>query len=314
MQPPFRHLSHQKGRRPLDFNYTHYRATTFHRKKIGRNIMSESENRGIPIYLDPIERSLVDSTYEMTDTKEWHPMNQSADRLLKCHEALHDIQEILEAYCATGAKDKKRRRLRAVFVPLHSFAVNLVDLLNQIQSDKSIHSRLPSNAPTTITKLKSFFIAHVPFERKGKLGLLRNRVSAHYESTMSPSAMRELLNSTDSTEIGEWLHISLGVLCDALKLEAYMWSACGPKEETVTMMYQEPLVSVLQTKDSHVVGIGGLFFCNKSPRMMVFDQIERIANLSQCLFERKSGYRIRGFFEDDRNEWARSLNPKALRA
>ena len=270
---------------------------------------TDSEKKGIPIYFDSVDRKLVDATSEFASPEEWHPMNQASDRLLKCWEALHDIDEIIESYAFVKAAAKKRRRLRAIFVPLHSLCVNLVELLNQIQSDKRVHNRLPANAVATVTKLRSHFVDLVPFDRKGKLGLLRNRVSAHYERSMSPSEMRDLLNSTDSTEIGEWLHIAIGVLCDALKLDAYMWSAAGPEEHTVTTMCQEPLVSVWRVKDSRPVGIGGFYMCKESPRNMVFEQIKKVADSSQFLFERSCTYRINGFFEDSCEDWARSLNP-----
>jgi hypothetical protein len=271
--------------------------------------MGESpENEGIPIYPDPVDRKLVDAAGEGNAPEEWHPMNQAADRLLKCGEALQDINEIMEFYAGAKAITKRRRRLRGVFVPLHSLCVNLVELLNQIQADKQVHDRLPANATATITQLRSHFTSLVPFDRKGKLGLLRNRVSAHYERSMSPAEMRDLFNSTDSTEIGEWLHITIGVLCDALKLDAYMWTAAGPVDGTVTMMCQEPLVSVIRIENSEVAGIGGFFMCKESPRMMVFQQIQKVAESSQCLFERKCNYRINGFYEDSKDEWARSLN------
>lgn len=235
-------------------------------------------------------------------------MNGAADRLLKCREALQDIEELLEAYRAVHATTKRRRRLRALFVPLHSLCVNLVELMNQIQSDKAVHGRIPHDAPTTLTKLRTNFLSAVPFDRKGKLGLLRNRVSAHYEKTMSPAEMRELLKSTDSTEVGQWLHVAVSVLCDLLKLDAYMWTASGPKENTATIMCQEPLISVIRLEDRKVVGLEGFYMRKVSPRTLVFEHVRRVVDLSQQLFERKCLFRIGGFFEDKGRGWARSLD------
>jgi hypothetical protein len=272
--------------------------------------MSETPQQGIPIYLDPVDRILVDSTAESATPQEWHPSNRAADRLLKCREALNDIQEVIESFSGVKNPTKRRRRLRPIFVPLHALCENLVALMDQIQSDRSIHGRLPPGATSTITKLKSRFVSLVPFDRKGKLGLLRNRVAAHYESSMSPADMRDLLNSTEVTEIGEWLHISIGVLCDLLKLDAFMWNASGPSADTITTMCQEPLISVLKVKDSAIVGFDGFLLCKKSPKMMLFEQIETVATISQCLFERSSDYRIHGFREDDPIDWARMLTPR----
>jgi len=119
--------------------------------------------------------------------------------------------------------------------------------------------------------------------------------------------MRDLLNSTDSTEIGEWLHIALGVLCDAMKLDAFMWSAEGPEKDTITIMCQEPIISVFRIENSRIVGIVGFYLRKLSPKWMVFDQIRKVAESSQCLFERESRYRIAGFYEDSKGQWARSI-------
>lgn len=275
-------------------------------------VMNEGdvEDHGFPVYLDSMERSLVDAASGLSDPKEWHPMNGAADRLVKCREALRDIEEVIETFASARAATKKRRRLRAIFVPLHSLCVNVVELINQIQADKKVHDRLPSNAPMELTKLRSHFIDLLPFHRKGKLGMLRNRVSAHYESSMSPAEMRELLNTTDSTEVGEWIHVTIGVLCDLLKLDAYMWTAEGPTEDTITMLCQEPLISVSRVEESKIVELQALYMCGKSPRMIMFDQMRELVGLSQCLFERKCHYRISSFYEDAGPHWARSLHPR----
>ena len=270
----------------------------------------DSEGEGIPIYLDPLDRKLVDSTGEVAGPDEWHPSNPAADRLLKCREALHDIQEVLESYRLAKASSKKRRRLRALFVPLHSLSVGIIDLMNQIQSDKTFHDRIPDGATSTITKLRTYFVEHVPFDRKGKLGRLRNKLAAHYETSMSPAEMRDLLNSTDSTEVGEWFHISLGVLCDLIKLDAYSWYAEGPEEGMTTTMCQEPLVSVWRVEDSKMVGLEGMFMCKESPKKSYVEQLQEVAEISQCLFERPCKYRIDGFYQDSGKDWARSLSPK----
>ena len=162
----------------------------------------------------------------------------------------------------------------------------------------------------TLTELCSHFVKMVPFDRKGKLGLLRNKVAAHYESSMSPAEMRELLNSTDSTQVGEWLHLAISVLCDLLKLEAYMWNAAGPTDATITIMCQEPILSVLRIEDEKIAGFEGFFMHNVSPRTLVLNVVRSVTEASQCLFERDCQYRINGFVPDSREQWARSLDLK----
>jgi hypothetical protein len=76
---------------------------------------------------------------------------------------------------------------------------------------------------------------------------------------MSPAEMRDLYSQTNSTEIGEWLHISISVLCDLLKLDAYIWNAHGPREGTVVILCREPVMSVFEIRDGQLVGIEGFF-------------------------------------------------------
>ena len=237
-------------------------------------------------------------------------MNGAADRLLKCKEALQDIEEVLDSYKSSKAVTKRRRRLRPIFVPLHTLCVNLVELMNQIQADKRVHDQLPAGTPATLTELRSYFVTMVPFDRKGKLGILRNKVAAHYESSMSPAEMRELLNATDSTQVGEWLHLAISVLCDLLKLEAYMWNAAGPTEETVTIMCQEPILSVLRIQNEKIAGFEGFYMRRVSPRELVQNVVRSVTEGSQCLFERDCQYRIGGFVPDSLEQWARSLDLK----
>jgi hypothetical protein len=108
--------------------------------------MADEEQSGWPIYLDPYKRELIDTTQATHTPHEWHPMNGPANCLLKCREAFQDIAEVLENYKRTDAPKKRRRRLRAIFVPLHSLSVSIINLINSIQSDKQIHDRLPNKA------------------------------------------------------------------------------------------------------------------------------------------------------------------------
>jgi hypothetical protein len=270
--------------------------------------MSDEASYAVSIYPDPCDRGLIDTAIAECQPHEWHPMNGSASRLFKCREALQDIQEILEAVEETQDIAKIRRRLRAIFVPMHSFCVGLIDLMNQIQSEQEIHSRLPVDAVKIINDLRTRFVRLVPYDRAGKLGKLRNRLSAHYEKSMAPHEMRELYSQTTFTEIGGWLHISLSVLCDLLKLDAYAWEADGPEPDTIITMWQEPIICVLRLQDHVVIGIENSYLRKVSPKLMVFSHVEKVAALSQFLFEVPSVFRISGFYSDTKVVWANTLS------
>jgi hypothetical protein len=175
---------------------------------------NEEEDKGFAIYLDPIDRKIVDAAGDEDQKGEWLPINSPAKRLCKCIEGLRDIQEAIEHVNSVEAPKKRRRRLRGLFVPLHSLCVGIVDLLNCIQSDESAQSKLSKDHLGQLTQLRERFRGLVPFESKGKLGKLRNKLSAHYDRDMAPEEMRELLKSVTFAEIGEWISICAATLCD----------------------------------------------------------------------------------------------------
>lgn len=255
---------------------------------------------GIPVYLDPFDRGVVDFNHEGVQIgREWHPMNKAASQLCRCYVALGDLEEAIEHCLSTKDQKKRRRRLRAASVPLHNLCVAIVDAINAIQSDSTRHSHLPVTAPKDLTAMRSRFVHLVPFDRKGKLGILRNRISAHLDSGESPSEMREIAKSVDGTEFGEWINICAATLCDLLKLDAYMWTTDGPQEGLTTIMCQEPIMTVLRIEEQRAVGIEGFFASKRSPKHDVLNRIQILCSLAQNLFERRSRFEIRGFYEDD---------------
>lgn len=235
-------------------------------------------------------------------------MNGPADRLCKCLDGLRDLEDALENLLEPKGKTKRRRRLRGVFIPLHSLCEAIVDLLNGIQSEKDVHDRLPKGCTAELGRLRDRFVQAVPFERKRKLGELRNKVSAHYDRSLTPAEMKTLLLSVEFTEVGEWINIAVGTLCDTLKLNAYSWSASGPRPNTSIIMCQEPFMTVLEVTDGHVSGLGGFYLNQHSPKSEIFESLKSVVKLSDKLFERDSIYRIRGFAKDEPGaKWSKIL-------
>lgn len=259
-----------------------------------------SEAPGFPIYLDPRERGIVDFNDEsIQEPNEWHPMNGAAEKLCRCHVALGDLEEAVEQCLATRDPKKRRRRMRAASVPLHNLCVGIVDTINAIQSDSDRHSFMASSVPKDLTNLRSRFVKLVPFDRKGKLGILRNRVSAHLDGAESPTSMREIARSVETTEFGEWINICVAVMCDLIRLDAYAWTASEAQGNLMTIMYQEPLITVFRVEDGSPVNIEGFFASKKSPKWDVGERVQSLCKLAQGLFEKESAYQIRNFYPDD---------------
>ncbi|MBS9388332.1 MAG: hypothetical protein HEQ33_05265 [Dolichospermum sp. WA123] len=270
--------------------------------------MSEKKQSGIPLYIDQSDRVLVD-TVSAYQPNEWYPANGCATRLLKCREALQDIYEILDSYSGINENetDRRRRKLRSISVPLHSLCVAICHLIDQIQSEKQIHNQLPKGTTVELNKLRTKFVQLIPFDRKGKLGSIRNKLAAHYEKDMSLTEMRQLDQDINSTEIGEWLHISIAMLCDLMKLEAYVWWANGPVDSTAIFMFQYPGMTVFEIVDQKVVSIKAVLLCTKDPRNIIFEILEKVTQESHMLFEHDSSFRILGFTPDDPTKWNRTV-------
>jgi hypothetical protein len=267
------------------------------------------EGGGMPIFLDNIERPILDvNSAEEHQPDEWFPANGPAQKLCRCATCLSDLEDGIESYLLTAHPKKRRIRMRMMMVPLHSLCVSLIDIINAVQSDQQIHSRLPKDCTKHLTQLRTWFVSKVPFDRKGKLGNLRNKIGAHLDQSTLPDELRKIAESADTTEIGEWIHLCLSVMCDLLKLDVYTWSASTGKEDQFILMSQEPLMAVLRTKDNHVVGLDGVLMMKRSPRNDVLERVSKLCETSQPLFTRDSAWQISGFYRDDpKFGWASSL-------
>ena len=268
-----------------------------------------SDPARMPIYLDEAVRPLFDlHAANELQPDEWFPSNGPAQKLHRIATSMSDLEDSIESYFATSTPKKRRIRLRAMTVPLHSLCVGLVDTINAVQSEQEVHSRLPKNCMKQLTTLRSWFVDRVPFDRKGKLGKLRNKVGAHMDDSLDPAELRALAATADSTEVGEWIHVCLSVACDLLKLDAYSWAASAKNEDQVILMWQEPFMAVMRIQNNHVVGLDGVLMSPRSPKQDVLERIASLCDSSQKLFTREAKWRISGFFHDEPGQcWASSL-------
>jgi hypothetical protein len=194
-----------------------------------------------------------------------------------------------------------------MIVPLHNLCTSTVDLLNSIQSEKQIADRLPPHCGKDLAKLISFFKASVPFLAQGKLAILRNKISAHYDRDMHPMEMRNVNSSVDLTEVAEWISVCISVLCDAVKLDAFIWSGRGYSKDSLMIMCSEPLMTDFCVEEGQVVGINGCYV-SKSPKWQIYEAMRALWKRSDEMFERTSRWRIKEFIEDNPGEhWSKLI-------
>ena len=279
----------------------------WNRRQALQNIIVKTEankEQEFALYIDTLDRKIVDMAGDEDQKGEWQPVNNPAAKLCKCIEGLRDIQETIEQVNSVQAPKKRRRRLRGISVPLHALCIATRQLIESIKAETSIHALLPEDCTLQLTRLQERFGTLVPFGSKEKLGLLRNKVGAHYDKDMSPAEMRDLVKSLTSSEIGGWINNCLATLCDLLKLNAYKWSTEAPDAYSAVILCEQPtpVMSIVEVdlQQGRITGFRGSFL-TKSPRTVIFETIiKEVAKSADTLFVDGSnrGSRISGFHED----------------
>lgn len=268
--------------------------------------MEPSENsaappKGMPIYSDTQVRLIVDSLDETTNTKDWYPSNTMAIKLWQCLEALRDIDIALENVALQKNATKKKRQLKQFSVQLHSLAISVVRLCDQIVGDEDARRWLEEGTTPEISKIKSEFLDLVPISHKGELSVLRNQLGGHIDAKLSPWSAQEILSRKAISSFGQWLHICIHALLDLLKLDVYAWGVHATHPKHIRLMTNEPFLITFED-DGETKHIVALHLSMRSPRHVLVDIIDSIIKGSQWMFNGTEP-RIRGLKIDDSNPW-----------
>lgn len=262
---------------------------------------SSATTRGMPIYEDTEERSIVDALDENQETPDWYPANELARKLWHCLEALRDIELALENVSMHQDANRRKRQLKQFSVPLHSLAVTVVNLCDQIAGDADAKRWLDKATVSQVSRIKTEFVSLVPIDPKGELSVIRNRLGGHVDRGLWPWSAREILSRNGMSGFGRWLHTCIHALLDLMKLDIYAWSVYTPVEGQIRLMISEPVITTLLFSEERRE-IVALHLAKRSPRMVIVDAIERIISCSQWMFE--SGQpRIGGLRVDDDRDW-----------
>lgn len=268
---------------------------------MGLEEKSSATQKGMPIYEDTEERSIVDALDDNQETPDWYPANELARKLWHCLEALRDIELALENASMHQDADRRRRQLKQFSVPLHSLAVTIVNLCNQVAGDADAKHWLDKVTVSQVSKIKTEFVSLVPIEPKSDLSVIRNRLGGHIDRGLCPWSAREILSRNGMSGFGRWLHTCIHALLDLMKLDVYAWSVYTPVEGQIRLMTSEPVITTILFSEERKE-IVALHLAKRSPRMVIVDAMERIISCSQWMFE--SGQpRIGRLRVDDDRDW-----------
>jgi len=210
--------------------------------------MNESEQKGMPIYLDPTARRLVAAGDDLDKDGFWYPSNAPARRLWACTEVLTDINDLLEDGMAAKNSGKRKRKAKLIAGQTHTLAKAINGLLSSIIGDSQIRKDLGSDDLKEVQEMQNDFAAFVPFQWGADLSTYRNKLVAHFDDAFWPKDATELLNAIPTNQIGQWLHICLHVLLDITKLKVFAWSCSSPHPGYVRFMHNEPFIVTIKLK------------------------------------------------------------------
>ena len=274
--------------------------------------MAEEESKGLPIYLESLDRKVADSLAEgEAEVSAWHPSNKAAHKLWRCLECLRDLDELLEETTHLKSASKKKRRLKIAVTPLHSLIVALDDLLNDIQCNKETSKQLNADQIRQISRISKQFGEMLPHDNTAPVSVLRNKLSSHVDKRLLPNEARAIAGIMSPSEFGRWLHICLHLVLDLTKLDIYAWTCDSPASGYVRFMTNEPFIVTFKTEGNELRTIVGMHIAKSSPRNCIPSIVDSIIKHSGWLF--KSGQpRIISLKEDSRENWNTFLGDFSL--
>lgn len=265
--------------------------------------MEKSDQKGMPIYLDPISRKIVTAGESDEGAITWYPSSPTSKRLWACFEIILDINGLLEDV-ATKNSGKRKRRAKVIAGQVHSLAKAINELCKTIIGDQSTRKHIGKEDVKQVQKIHEDFSKFVPFEWGSELTNYRNKLTAHFDDNFWPKDASELINSVPAYKIGYWLHICLHVVLDLIKLDIYSWSCDSTHEGYVQFITNEPYIVTLKLdkETGSASSLTGLDIANESPKQTVQEGIEKTIELSQWLFK-KGQPRIGSLRENSKEKW-----------
>lgn len=242
--------------------------------------------KGIPIFKDEQKRKIVDNLDILNQRLDWYPSNKAALILWRCLESLRDISLSLDICYHTKEIIKRKRIVKNISIPLHSLAKSIIDLCNNLTSNKENSKYLSKRKLYEISKIKESFSNLFNLDWNSDISMLRNRLAAHIDQNIWPQNANDILQKTNESVIGTGIHICCHILIDLLELNIYAWSCEIENHHTFNIMTNEPFLVCLNTKDDKPKRLNCIHIIQKSPKESITEVIGRIIKSSQWMFSK----------------------------
>ncbi len=256
--------------------------------------------KGMPIFQEP-PKKLADSISEV-DIDAWFPSNDASRKWWRCVESLRDLDLVLSTLSQQKNATKKKRTLKIAVTHLHSLALGIDDLCNDIQCNPDTKSHLSESDVAEVGDIKSKFNELLPHDHKSIISGVRNKLSAHIDKKIQPKKAQELIGQFSPDEFGRWLNVCVHVFLDLTKLSIYTWSCIAPSSDCIRFMTNEPFVVTLQDDENGNLKLVSINIASESPRSDATDLVGKIIHHSRWVFERTQ-QPIIGLKQDKDTHW-----------
>lgn len=241
-----------------------------------------TEQKGLPLYLDQINRQFADPASGKLEVTDWHPSNTPAKHLWRCFEALKDIANLLHGTAILTSEQEKRRRIKILVTPLYSFCVAICDLCNYLSSSSELKSQTGKQKKAEINQWLNDFLAVVPLDKSSAIRGVRDQLSAHIDKLM-PTEAQGIFAKAQNHEIGAWLHNCIIILAKLLSLDVFGWTTGDCPEGYVRFMIVEPSLVTFKLKDGKPTELVDIQIAN-SPKNLIGKTLEEVIETSQWMF------------------------------
>lgn len=232
-----------------------------------------------PAHPDPVTPQIEDPSLPLAPSH-WQPLDRRTSKLTRCLEALRDVSTAFRALQPNSDK----RQLKLTITPIHSLAVALRDLFNELQTRDS-RKLYPDEAYTALDHHFRIFTTAVPTGDESPLTLARNKLAAHLDKATQTPEYREFWEKFDLAAVADWTMGCTRMLTMLIQLTIYRWRRAGEVSGQITVMCFDSSEVTMKLSDKEGEGgeILGMGFV-RSPKEAIEAELLNLIRLVEQLY------------------------------
>lgn len=229
--------------------------------------------RGIPIFFDEAESEIDDPANPPKD-QHWYPANTITIKLIRCLEAIRDMQSLLKILSSQENPASNRRVTKLLATPLFNLALAVRDMFNDIEGNAREYGQIAKNERGKIKKRFNQFLKEVPLDNTSELKAIRDKISSHIDKDVFRGDARKIWSLVDLKQLLEWMKASLDALMFLLPFDIYAWTRDSGHEDIFRLMSVDGVQVDLNLEEKVIVGV----VMARSPKYYISLKIQGVAD------------------------------------